>query len=77
MSKLYHVTIASLPDYDELVAEIYINNVVVGLLNQEMGVKRTLIEFGQQAHKFDLETFEEALCSKTPLAESKKTPTDR
>jgi hypothetical protein len=61
----YRIDVASLPDFEELVAEIYIDDHFVGLLSQESGPNRTVFELGPTKDsvplKVDLAVFEQAL----------------
>lgn len=60
MSGFFSVTVLSLPEYDELVAEIYISGRFVALLSQERGVDETEIEIPKNV-TLNLEVFEKAL----------------
>lgn len=65
MTGFFHVTVVSLPSYNELVAEIYVNDKFVGLLSQENGPENTLLELAvsnvSEQPKISLRTFEKAL----------------
>lgn len=65
MTKDYEVTICSLPEYDNLVAEIYVGGVFIGLMSQEGGNKNIDIEFpinnDGKLTKINLEIFEKSL----------------
>jgi hypothetical protein len=65
MSKAYKITVCSLPDYEQLVAEIYLGDEFVGLLSQEKGPEKTMIEINvtgaQRSSKWELALFEQAL----------------
>ena len=41
----YRIDVCSPPEYEELVAEIYIDGAFVALLSQEQGPQRTMIEW--------------------------------
>ena len=61
MEEDFEITIASLPDYEELVAEIHIQGKFIGLLSQE-AYPKTILElqlFGPV--RIDLELFERAV----------------
>ena len=61
----YRIDVGSLPDHEELVAEIYVDDEFVGLLSQESGPGHTLFEIGPIADsvclKVNLVVFEQAL----------------
>jgi hypothetical protein len=65
MSGFYHVKVGSLTDYEQLIAEIYINDQFVGRLSQEAGPEQTLLELaaapGQRPVRLELGAFEKAL----------------
>lgn len=65
MSGFYHVTVGSLPDYEELVAEIYISDKFVALISQEQGPEKFVLELAQSectvTKKMDLTVFERAV----------------
>ena len=67
MTNSYRIVVASLPDYKYLVAEIYIDDVFVGLLSQEGGEEHTRLEFApaRASHPIalSLSAFEEGLAS--------------
>lgn len=79
VSGFYHVTVGSLPDYEDLVAEIYINDKFVGLISQEQGPERYVLELASPeneiATKLDLEVFERAVSeSREKLRKLKRVP---
>lgn len=41
----WNVTIVSEPDFEKLVAELYVNDVFVALLDQEIGPKAIFVNF--------------------------------
>ena len=59
----FRVTVCSLPDYEDLVAEIYIGDEFVALLSQERGPDAMAVEIAPRRTPFttDLSTFEEAM----------------
>lgn len=65
MSGFYHVTVGSLPEYEDLVAEIYINGKFVGLLSQEAGLEHLTLELASTDEtapvKIDLAIWERAI----------------
>jgi hypothetical protein len=80
MSSFFNITVASLPGYDELVAEIYINGRFIALLSQEAGPEKTEIEFANSkvgtTLQLSLATFEKALFeARRQLFELRKTDT--
>lgn len=75
MKSDFKITVGSLPDYEDLVAEIYIGEEFVGLLSQEAGPDAIALEIApaNPPLKVDLVTFEEALAhAKKRLAELRK-----
>jgi hypothetical protein len=67
VSDFYHITVCSLPDYEDLVAEIYINDKFVSLMSQEKAEGQFLLELGpgndNESTVFDLAVFEEAVAT--------------
>lgn len=65
MSNTYHITVCSLPEYKQLVAEIYLSDQYVGLVSQEAQLEPMMLELSpmgdQRPVKLDLATFEKAL----------------
>jgi hypothetical protein len=65
MKHTYRTLIASLPDYENVVAEIYVDEFYVGLLSSEEGLKQIKLELNGGAASnnlsVDLDTFEQAL----------------
>jgi hypothetical protein len=65
MSTPHRITVCSLPEYDQLVAEIYLEGRFVGLLSQEAGPDKTMLEIPtrdrDETIKIDLAAFEAAL----------------
>ncbi len=63
MKDSFRIVVGSLPDYEELVAEIYINEQFIGLISQEGGRDQTMIEIKMPDHvfKFPLAILEAAL----------------
>jgi hypothetical protein len=64
MSGFYHIKVSSLPDYEQLVAEIYVNDQFVALVSQEMGPDQTQLELTAVEGppiRMDIVTFENAL----------------
>lgn len=61
----YHITIGSLPEYEDLVAEIYINDRFVGLISQERAEGDFLLELslpeGKEPAAIELALFESAV----------------
>jgi len=79
VSGFYHITVGSLPDYEDLVAEIYIGDKFVGLISQEEELERFLLELAplEQATstKLDLAVFERAISeAKEKLQKLKRVP---
>jgi len=64
-ARRFRVDVASLPEFEELVAEIYVDDHFIGLLSQESGPDYTLFEIeqtkGSAPVKVELTTFEAAL----------------
>lgn len=65
MSDFYQITVGSLPDYDDLIAEIYIDGRFVGLISQEQGPDKFLLEIpardSEETMKVELALFEKAV----------------
>jgi hypothetical protein len=68
MNGAYNITVCSLPDYERLVAEIYIGGKFVGLISDERGAEQFLLELmppKRSKHsttiKLELAVFEMAL----------------
>ena len=59
----YRVQVASDPDYEEILIEIYVGDEFVAQISQEAGTENALLEFGPPGSptKVELKTFEEAL----------------
>lgn len=79
MSAFYHITVGSLPDYEDLVAEIYINDKFVGLICQEKAEGQFLLELaptdGKEPTIVDLTVFENAVTeAKEKLHKLKRAP---
>lgn len=79
MTKPYYITVCSLPEYNRLVAEIYLDGRFIGLLSQEAGPDKTMLELSApddgEARKVELVTFENALSeAKRRLADLDKVP---
>jgi len=75
MNSEFRVTVCSLPDYEELVAEIYVGDEFVALLSQEAGPEAIRMEISPSNApiKVELATFEEALAhAKNRLWELRK-----
>ena len=71
----FKITVGSLPDYDDLVAEIYIGEEFIGLISQEAGPDAIAFEVApvESSLKIDLGTFEAALAhAKKRLIELRK-----
>lgn len=80
MSGFYHITVGSLPDYEDLVAEIYINDKYVGLISQENAEGRFVLELGpwegKESTVVDLLVFENAVAdAKERLRKLRRVPT--
>lgn len=80
MSGFYHITVGSLLDYEDLVAEIYINGRFVGLISQEQAQGEFLLELsvreGKEPAAIDLALFENAVAeAKDKLHKLKRAPT--
>lgn len=75
----YHITVGSLPDYEDLVAEIYINSKFIGLISQEHGPESLVLELAASkcagpVH-LDLEVVEGAIAeAKCKLRKLKRLP---
>lgn len=79
MSGIYHITVGSLPDYEHLVAEIYINDRFVGLISQEKAEGQFRLELGptegMESAILDLTVFENAVAeAKEKLRKLKRAP---
>lgn len=46
MKRNFDVIVCDLPDYENLVAEMYIQGEFIGLLSQESGIGNFMVEFG-------------------------------
>lgn len=46
MKRDFDVIVCDLPDYENLVAEMYIQEEFIGLLSQESGIGNFMVEFG-------------------------------
>lgn len=78
MNNSYKVIVCSDVNYEELIAEIYIDDNFIALLSQEEGDTKTKIEFfsnGVEKLSVDLNIFEEALnYAKQRLGDMRKLP---
>jgi hypothetical protein len=62
MTHSHRVLVCSLPEYEELVAELYINDRFVGLVSQEGGPEHLALELPlSDSLKIELAVFERAL----------------
>jgi len=75
----YRITIASLPDYEEIVAEMYVDDEFVGLVSIDEGDDQPVFEMAlddqSTGRKVPLDLFESVLAeAKLELSRRKKLP---
>lgn len=79
MNGFYHITVCSLPDYENLVAEIYICDKFIGLISQEKAEGQFLLELGPTEGKepaaINLTVFENAVAEAKEKLGSPRRPT--
>lgn len=75
MNGFYRITVCSLPDYENLVAEVYIHDKFIGLISQEKAEGQFLLELGQTEGAINLTVFENAVAEAKEKLGSLRRPT--